>query len=311
MAVAQPGDCIIAPPPSIGGHVTHHRDGAAGRYGLKVHLAAVDPQTYSVDLNSLRADARRLNPKLITIGGSLNLFPHPIREIREIADEVGAWVLFDAAHLSGMIAGHAWQQPLTDGAHIMTMSTYKSLGGPPSGLIVSNEPELAKRIDAIAYPGLTANFDVAKSVSLAISFLDWKQCGRAYAAMMHSTAHSLAMSLAQFGVPIFAYEQGITASHQFALNAVGYGGGQAAARILRRANILSSGIGLPVEEIPGDVNGLRLGTPEIVRRGMTTTHMPELAAMLAAALNSKRNPGELSAEVTLFRRRFEGLHFVR
>ena len=83
-------------------------------------------------------------PKLITIGSSLNLLPHPVREIRKVADEVGALVLFDAAHLCGMIAGRAWQQPLEEGAHLMTMSTYKSLGGPPSGLIVTNDATVAR-----------------------------------------------------------------------------------------------------------------------------------------------------------------------
>ena len=153
MATARPGETIIAPPPAIGGHITHHAAGAAGCYGVVTAPAPVEPDGYTVDVEALRAEARRLRPRLITIGGSLNLFPHPIREIREIADEIGAWVLFDAAHLSGMIAGHAWQQPLAEGAHVMTMSTYKSLGGPPSGLIVTNEPALAKRLDAIAYPG--------------------------------------------------------------------------------------------------------------------------------------------------------------
>ena len=195
MATAKPGDTIIAPPGTIGGHVTHHAAGAAGLYGVITHPAPVDPKTYSVDIWQLRADALRLKPKLITIGGSLNLFPHPIREIRAIADEIGAYVLFDAAHLSGMIAGHAWQQPLKEGAHIMTMSAYKSLGGPASGLIVTNEPELAERIDAIAYPGLTANFDAGKTASLAITLLDWKQYGRAYAATMAETAHALAEAL--------------------------------------------------------------------------------------------------------------------
>ena len=116
----------------------------------------------------------RSRPKMITIGSSLNLLPHPIREIRTIADEVGALVLFDAAHLCGMIAGHAWQQPLEEGAHLMTMSTYKSLGGPPSGLIVTNDADIAEKLDAIAFPGMTANFDAAKSASLAITLLDWK-----------------------------------------------------------------------------------------------------------------------------------------
>ncbi len=191
MMAAKPGDSIIAPPPAIGGHVTHHEAGAAGFYGVETHSAPIDPARYTIDVDALRTMARRLRPKLITIGGSLNLFPHPVREIRKIADEVGARVLFDAAHMCGMIAGRAWQQPLEEGAHVMTMSTYKTLAGPPSGLIVTNDAELAKRLDAIAYPGLTANFDASKSAALAMTLLDWKQHGRAYAAAMAETASAL------------------------------------------------------------------------------------------------------------------------
>ena len=192
---------------------------------------------YTVDIEKLAQQARALKPNLITIGCSLNLFPHPIRELRRIADEVGARLLFDAAHMSGMIAGRAWQQPLEEGAHLMTMSTYKSFGGPPSGLIVTNEPDLAKRLDAIAFPGLTANFDAAKSASLAITLLDWKEHGKAYAAMMAETATALARGLAERGLPVHARERGCTTSHQFALEAERFGGGQAASKKLRRAHL--------------------------------------------------------------------------
>ncbi|HJT14725.1 MAG TPA: aminotransferase class I/II-fold pyridoxal phosphate-dependent enzyme [Dongiaceae bacterium] len=311
MMAAKPGDVIIAPPPSIGGHVTHHGAGAAGFYGVITHPAPVDPARYTVDLDALRADARRLRPKLITIGGSLNLFPHPIAEIRAIADEVGALVLFDAAHMSGMIAGRAWQQPLEEGAHVMTMSTYKSLGGPPSGLILTNDATIAERLDAIAYPGLTANFDAAKSAALAVTLLDWKVHGRAYAAAMGATAAALAESLVDRGVPVFARDRGITRSHQFAIEAAGYGGGQAAAKTLRQANILTCGIGLPIAAVDGDVNGLRLGTPEVVRWGMTADDMPELAGFIAGALAGARAARSLAGDVTTFRQRFSSLHFVR
>ena len=311
MMAAKPGDTIIAPPPSIGGHVTHHGPGAAGFYGVVTHPAPIDPVCYTVDLDALRADARRLRPKLITIGGSLNLFPHPIAEIRAIADEVGALVLFDAAHMSGMIAGRAWQQPLEEGAHVMTMSTYKSLGGPPSGLIVTNDAQIAERLDAIAYPGLTANFDAAKSAALAVTLLDWKVHGRAYAAAMGATATALAEALVDRGVPVFARDRGITRSHQFAIEAAGYGGGQAAAKKLRQANILTCGIGLPIAPVEGDVNGLRIGTPEIVRWGMTPDDMPTLAGFIAGALTDDRASRSLAENVTTFRRRFSSLHFIR
>jgi glycine hydroxymethyltransferase len=311
MATAKPGDPIIVPPAAIGGHITHHEAGAAGLYGLRVQAATADPAGYSVDLDRLRDQALAQRPKLITIGGSLNLFPHPIREVREIADEVGAWVLFDAAHMSGMIAGRAWQQPLEEGAHAMTMSTYKSLGGPPSGLIVTNEPVLAERFDRIAFPGMTANFDAAKSASLAIALLDWKVHGRAYAQAMKETAHALARSLLDSGVPVFARDRGITESHQFALEAAAYGGGQAAAKRLRRANILTCGIGLPIAPVEGDMNGLRVGTPEIVRWGMGPQDMPELAELMARALMAEQGPEAVAPDVMAFRRRFSTLHFVR
>jgi glycine hydroxymethyltransferase len=311
MTAAKPGDVIIAPPPAIGGHVTHHESGAAGFYGVKTHAAPIDPVRYTVDVDALRTMAQRLRPKLITIGGSLNLFPHPIREIRSVADEVGALVLFDAAHMSGMIAGRAWQQPLEEGAHVMTMSTYKSLGGPPSGLIVTNDAQVARRLDAIAYPGLTANFDAAKSAALAMTLLDWKVHGRAYAAEMAATATALGEALAARDIPVFARERGITTSHQFAIEAASYGGGQAAAKALRQANILTCGIGLPVAPVEGDVNGLRIGTPEIVRWGMTAADMPELAGYIAEALAGRREPRSVAEQVTNFRRRFATLHYLR
>lgn len=311
MAAAKPGDTIIAPPPAIGGHVTHHAAGAAGWYGVVTHPAPISADTYTVDVDALRADARRLKPKLITIGGSLNLFPHPIREIRAVADEVGALVLFDAAHLCGMIAGDAWQQPLEEGAHVMTMSTYKSLGGPPSGLIVTNDAAIAQKLDAIAYPGLTANFDAAKSAALAMTLLDWKVHGRAYAAKMGETARALAQALQDRGVPIFARERGMTTSHQFAIEAGTFGGGQAAAKLLRQANVLACGINLPVAAVAGDANGLRIGTPEIVRWGMGPEDMPELADFIADVLTGRRAAQSVAPEVTAFRRRFSQLHFMR
>ncbi|MBO6512260.1 MAG: aminotransferase class I/II-fold pyridoxal phosphate-dependent enzyme, partial [Roseibium sp.] len=184
MATTKPGDAIIAPPASVGGHVTHHDAGCAGLYGLEIHTAPVDADGYTIDLTGLRDLANHVRPKLITIGMSLNLFQHPVREIRSIADEVGAHVLFDAAHQCGMIAGGVFSNPLDEGAHLMTMSTYKSLGGPAGGLIVTNEADLSEKLDAIAFPGLTANFDVAKTAALAMSLLDWRDFGPAYAEAM-------------------------------------------------------------------------------------------------------------------------------
>lgn len=310
MALTKPGDAIIAPPGSVGGHVTHHAAGCAGLYGLHSYPAPVNADGYTVDLQALRGLAHEIKPKLITIGGSLNLFPHPVTEVREIADDVGAKVLFDAAHQCGIIAGGAWANPLEMGAHLMTMSTYKSLGGPAGGLIVTNNAGIAERLDAIAFPGMTANFDAGKSAALALSLLDWRDHGAAYARAMIDLAHALAVELAALGLPIFAARRGMTQSHQFAIEAAGFGGGQAASKTLRKAGFLACGIGLPIPDVAGDMNGLRIGTPELVRRGVTPADAPALAALIAEGLRSN-DPASVAPRTKAMRARFQGMHFIR
>ncbi|PLX38290.1 MAG: serine hydroxymethyltransferase [Hyphomicrobiales bacterium] len=310
MATCEPGNTIIAPPPAIGGHVTHLKAGCAGLYGLNIVQAPVDADGYSVDLGALREQARAVRPKLITIGGSLNLFPHPVAAIREIADEVGAKVMFDAAHQCGIIAGGAWPNPLDEGAHFMTMSTYKSLGGPAGGLIVTNDAEIAERLDFIAFPGMTANFDAAKSAALALTLLDWREHGKAYAETMIKVARAFAEALDAAGLAVFAKQQGFTRSHQFALEAAPFGGGQAASKILRKAGFLTSGIGLPMDAIEGDLNGIRIGTPELVRFGVGTDDVGLIAMLVARALSSS-NPESIAEEVARLRAGYRDLHFIR
>jgi glycine hydroxymethyltransferase len=306
LASCRPGDSIIVPPASIGGHATHNRQGVAGLLGLDIHEMPIDAERYTADLDALAAMAERVRPKLITIGSSLNLIPHPVGAIREIADQVGARVLFDAAHVCGLIAGGVWANPLAEGADMMTMSTYKSLAGPPGGLVLTNDAELAQRIDAIAYPGMTANFDAGKTAALAIGLLDWLDCGRAYAEAMVSHASALAHALADHRLPVFTTSLGPTTSHQFAIDAGRWGGGHAAALRLREANILTCAIGLPDRT---EMSGLRFGTPEVVRWGMTETDMATVAALVARALSG--DPRGVAADVTALRRRYDTVHFTR
>jgi glycine hydroxymethyltransferase len=321
MATCRPGDTIVAPPPEIGGHVTHHRAGAAGLYDLNTIAAPIDAANYTVDVDALRRLVREVRPRLVTLGGSLNLYPHPVADVRAICDEVGATLLFDAAHLSGMFAGHAWESPLALGAHAMTMSTYKSLGGPPGGLVLTNDAALAEKLDAIAYPGLTANADPGRTAALAVCLADWRAQGTAYAQAMVATAQSLAAQLVARGLPIYGDPaRSFTLSHQLALPATTWGGGQAAAKRLAAARLYACGIGLPDTPAsppvttPGETSGLRLGVPEIVRLGMGPAQMPELARLIAGALDLSGNPARLAAEVTALRSRFapdaKGLRFI-
>ena len=177
-------------------------------------------------------------------------------------------MLFDAAHLCGMIAGGAWPNPLDEGAHLMTMSTYKSLGGPAGGLIVTNDADLAERLDAIAYPGLTANFDAGKTAALAVTLLDWQAAASAYAAddgrqRRGGWPPSCSRSASRSS-PLIGAAPGRISSRSWR---TAYGGGQRrpAAAPGEPAGLRHRAAG---ESIEGDVNGLRIGTPEIIRLGM-------------------------------------------
>lgn len=309
MATCAPGDAVIVPPPSIGGHVTHNTAGVAGLYGLEIHEAPIDPSTYSVDPIRLAELARKVQPKLITVGSSLNLTHHPVAALRAIADEVGARLLFDAAHLCGLIAGKAWPDPLEQGAHMMTMSTYKSLGGPAGGLILTNDDSLAERLDAIAYPGVTANFDVGTSASLALTLLDWVEFGFEYANAMTANAESLVSTLASHGLPLFQVDPEVAVpSHQFVVDASGMGGGHSAALKLRKANLLTCAIGLP----SGDGAGLRMGTPELTRIGMKESDTEALGHLIAAAFTgSDADLAGIARQVSTMRSQFRSLHYIR
>ena len=288
MATCKPGERILAFPPEMGGHVTHHHAGVAGLYGLETHAVPYDGKHMAIDLDRLR------------------------REAREIADEAGAYLLYDAAHMGGVIAGGRFQQPLAEGAHLMTMSTYKAYGGPPAGLVLTTEKALAERIDQIAYPGLTANFDLGKTAALALATLDLLEHGREYAAMCIANAQALGAALSAAGLPVHGVQgRGHTESHHLALHAAPFGGGQRASKRLAEANVLLCGIGLPIEPVEGDLNGIRIGTQEITRWGLKPEHMPEIARFIARVFRGNEEPARVRPEVIEFRRGFQMLHFVR
>lgn len=312
MATCRPGDRILAFPESAAGHVTHHAEGAAGLYGLAVGEVPIDPAAMTVDLDRLREVARRERPRLIVVAGSLNLVPHPVREVRAIADEIDAYLMYDAAHMSGLLAGGCFQDPLGEGAHLVTMSTYKSLGGPAGGLVLTNDAALAERLDRIAYPGLTANFDLARTAALVVALLDTREHGTAYARAMIDNARALGGALAREGLPVVAPAAAFpTRSHHLAIDARPFGGGTTASRRLEPAAILTSGIGLPLPPVEGDQNGIRLGTQEVTRLGMGEAEMAEAARLLADTLLARRPTEAVRRDVLTLRRPFRTLHHIR
>lgn len=314
MATTRPGDVIFSLPPAAGGHATHQPFAAPGLYGLDVRpiplLTDEVTATWRVDLDALANEVEAARPRLIILGGSLALAPYPIREVAAIAHDVGARLLFDAAHLSLLVAGEAFQQPLREGADVITGSTYKALGGPPGGLILTDDADLAARLDTIAYPGLTANNDLGRVAGLAVALNDLVIYGREYAARCVETAQALAAALAAEGFPVAGHAPTYTVTHHIAVDARRWDGGTREARLLEPANILATGIGLPLPEVSGDQNGLRLGSQELVRWGMGPGEMPPVARMIARVLLYGEPAASLRDEVIAFRHDFQQIHYT-
>jgi glycine hydroxymethyltransferase len=179
-------------------------------------------------------------------------------------------------------------------------------------MILTNDAELAQRLDAIAYPGLTANFDLSKTAALIIATLDMREYGSAYAKMCIANAQALAQALATRNLPVFHVpNKGFTSSQHIAIAAERFGGGTAACRLLEKANILASGIGLPLPALTGDFNGIRLGTQEITRWGLQPEHMDEVADLISRVIVAQEEPDIVKAAVINLRKQFTDLHYIR
>src|SRR5690349_14725139 len=228
-AVAAPGDTIAVLPDWAGGHLSHHVIGAAGVRGLRVAPLPYDVERLDVDLEALPGFLEREAPVLVVVGASLLLFPHRLREIAALVDVP---LVYDASHMAGLVAEGRFQAPLAEGADLMTFSTYKSFGGPPGGAIVTNDEALAERVATAVYPGLTANYDVARLPGLIAAALEHEQAAGAYADQCMANAAALAGGLAAAGLPVLGAARGFTASHHVAVDARPYGGGKAAALAL-------------------------------------------------------------------------------
>jgi glycine hydroxymethyltransferase len=301
MALTRPGDPILVIPEAAGGHASHHAHGAAGLYGLAVHEIPFDPETMTVDLEALAQRAREVRPRVIVIGASLVLFPYDLAAIRRIAGAVEARIVFDAAHLAGLIAGGVFPQPLDHGVDVLTMSTYKTFAGPPGGLVLTNDPEIAERLDRIAYPGLTANFDMGRIAALAVAEADLLAYGAAYARACVANAQALAPALHAEGFTVMARAGGYTRSHHVAVDVRALGGGTRVSRRLEEVNILATGIPLPLETIAGDYAGLRLGTQEVTRLGMRPAEMAQIARFMARHLLAGEPASVVRGEVVALR----------
>lgn len=291
-AFAQPGDTIAVLPQRAGGHTSHHAVGAPGVRGLRVVDLPYDIDAFDVDLAALPGFLELECPRLVVIGASLLLFPHRVAAIREITEAAGALLVYDASHMAGLVAAGRFQRPLAEGAQVLTFSTYKSFGGPPGGVIATNDAALAERASTAVFPGLTANYDAGRLAPLAVTAAEILQDGGAYADRCMANARALAAALHDEGFTVAGVDRGFTESHHVAVDAHLLGGGQAAAAGLAAAGIYLSAVGLPWqrEEEPARDRGLRIGTQEVTRRGFGPDDLRQTAVWMADVLLRDADP---------------------
>ncbi|MCB0242543.1 MAG: aminotransferase class I/II-fold pyridoxal phosphate-dependent enzyme, partial [Anaerolineae bacterium] len=239
-ALTEPGDVIMSIAQPFGGHSSNRIDGPAGVRGLTIVDVPMDPDELVVDMDLFRRMAPLVRPKLVALGASMTLFPFPLREMSETVAEWGGKIFFDGAHQIGLIAGGQFQDPLREGAVVLTGSAGKTFSGPQSGIIVWDDPELTVPITQAIFPVLAATHQVNRVAALAVAAAEMIEFGQTYMAQIVRNAQALGAALEKRGIPVLGAQKGYTRTHQVIADVRGFGGGLDVAHLLARANIVTN-----------------------------------------------------------------------
>jgi glycine hydroxymethyltransferase len=296
LALCQPGDTVLGMSLAAGGHLTH---GAAPNLSGKWFHAVqygVRRDDGILDYEELERLARTEKPKLIIAGGSA--YPRVIdfARIREVADEVGAYFMVDMAHFAGLVAADQFPSPLPH-AHVVTTTTHKTLRGPRGGMILSNDPELGKKISSAVFPGLQGGPLMHVIAGKAVAFAEaLRPEFRVYQKAVRDNARVLADTLKEQGLDIVS---GGTDSHLLLVDLrPKHVTGKAAEASLERAHITANKNAIPYDpEKPAITSGVRLGSPAATTRGFGPAEFREIGLMINEVLEAlgKSNDGTNAA----------------
>ena len=287
MAACDPGDTILSLPIASGGHLSH---------GLKVNFSGIfynivdyrlDPETELIDYDHVRDQAHKHKPRMIICGYSA--YPRIIdfAAFREIADEVGALLLADVAHIAGLIATGVHPSPFPH-AHIVTTTTHKTLRGPRGGMILTNDEDLAKKIDRRVFPGTQGGPLMHIIAAKAVAFGEALQPGfKSYAQQVVANAQVLADELTRLGYRLVS---GGTDNHLMLVDLRPKSDdltGAQAEQWLEAAGIVTNKNGIPNDpRPPKTTSGLRLGTPALTTRGFKDGDIKEVASLFDQVLEA-------------------------
>jgi len=291
MAVLNPGDTILGLDLAHGGHLTHgHKLNFSGKL-YRVASYQVQRESEVIDYNELEQIAEREHPKLIIGGGSAYPRIFDFARMRQIADKVGALLLVDMAHFSGLVAGGAHPSPVPH-AHIVTTTTHKTLRGPRSGLILSQQ-QFAAAIDRCVFPGQQGGPLVHIIAAKAVAFREaLRPDFREYARQIVLNAKVLAETLASEGFRVIS---GGTDTHVMLIDVFSKGMfGSEAETALHDAGITVNKNAIPFDANPPmKPSGIRLGTPALTTRGMKEAEMRIIGKWIGEALHERANPQAL------------------
>ncbi|WP_290589209.1 serine hydroxymethyltransferase [Alicyclobacillus sp.] len=310
-ALTEPGDAIMTIAQPFGGHSSNRMDGPAGVRGLRIFDVPMDPEELAVDLDQFAHVARRVRPKLVALGASMTLFPFPLREMASLVSEWGGKIFFDGAHQLGLIAGGQFQDPLREGACVMTGSAGKTFSGPQSGIIVWNDAELTEPITHAIFPTLAATHQVNRVAALAAAAVEFLAFGREYMGQIVANAKALGQALHERGIRVLGAHKGFTTTHQVILDVRSFGGGFAVANKLAEANIITNKNLIPSDR-PEDwdfPSGLRLGTTEVTRLGMKEAEMEQIADFIADVLFDRVGVDRVQQRVVEMRSAYQELQY--
>ncbi len=320
-ALTRPNDIMLALAIPNGGHISHGKLEHSGTAGL-VRGLVVEPFSFSKEDMNIDVDATKKKieelkkegkiPRLAMFGASLFLFPHPVKELADYMHSNGIEICYDAAHVAGLIAGGEFQQPLKEGADIMTMSTHKTLFGPQGGMILSSN-KYSDTIKKAVFPGITSSHHLHNVAGKAVALAEILAFGKDYAKQVVKNAKALAESLYNLGFDVLGEKHGFTASHQVVVDVSRHGGGGKIEQELEKANIICNR-----QLLPGDIKagrnyknpgGIRLGTAEVTRLGMKESEMRTIAELIKGVIIDKRDTREIASKVTEFRSSFQHVHY--
>lgn len=304
------GSPAIAHTVAGGGHISHARIGALGKRTKNILAWPMEADGYTIDVAAARDLINREKPSVVVLGRSLFLFPEPVEELKDVCRENGTRMLFDGAHVLGLIAGGEFQDPLREGADVLNGSTHKTFFGSQRGVMLTNgeDEKFNTKLDKGVFPGSSSNHHLFSLPALVVSALEVETFGSDYAKATVANAQALGASLAKRGFEVSMAERGYSASHQVAVDVAPFGGGKDVSARWCEQDIICNMNLLPGEPGKNAFNprGVRLGVQEMTRFGMGADEMDVIADLMHASVTRER---DVRGEVKALRERFPDVQY--